>query len=537
MSAQETKQVSMETSTVRALESSPFLTHAIFQAGAADACGEGPPEFELSNVAAELHAIEKLCKMAPGERTFEAFKKAKQGAAKGHIPKLPELVSASTSIALSLLDIPKWFATLEDMLAYQPSKAQALRAKAVDFQELSSSLLAIWSSILEGIIMILSQKCAKEPLEKKRLTSRIITELLQKTRADLNIPRSVVSCAFFLTTSAVWMRSDGTRKDSRREKSVFVLRKLAKISQIETPSSSVKVKSMFAELAKPILRQVLRMKRREKEDLILFGPLFRAVVSRVQHPELSNIFGDFVLPDTLRLIDQTHLPTKALGLQVLAHSIPELLLTEIRFHGPIILDRISRSMAFHEHVIEKALFPCIVAILPRLDPQDMQTRRVAMEVLKSLVKQIEWMSFSVADEPLQRVKNFTAQLPTRLAMSSTNRVVENAMESLTALIRAIPARAKAHQIKIFELTARVCIRHRPPKERKAGDDTERPEVAKSRSENERIRKLAVGVLAVLRETVGEKDFNADIIIQAQKRIPELAGMFSDLGSENAEQGK
>jgi len=528
------------------------------QAGAADACGEGPPEFELSNVAAELHAIEKLCKMAPGERTFEAFKKAKQGAAKGHIPKLPELVSASTSIALSLLDIPKWFATLEDMLAYQPSKAQALRAKAVDFQELSSSLLAIWSSILEGIIMILSQKCAKEPLEKKRLTSRIITELLQKTRADLNIPRSVVSCAFFLTTSAVWMRSDGTRKDSRREKSVFVLRKLAKISQIETPSSSVKVKSMFAELAKPILRQVLRMKRREKEDLILFGPLFRAVVSRVQHPELSNIFGDFVLPDTLRLIDQTHLPTKALGLQVLAHSIPELLLTEIRFHGPIILDRISRSMAFHEHVIEKALFPCIVAILPRLDPQDMQTRRVAMEVLKSLVKQIEWMSFSVADEPLQRVKNFTAQLPTlisslsyhnarfmrqlfpsisRLAMSSTNRVVENAMESLTALIRAIPARAKAHQIKIFELTARVCIRHRPPKERKASDDTERPEVAKSRSENERIRKLAVGVLAVLRETVGEKDFNADIIIQAQKRIPELAGMFSDLGSENAEQGK
>mmetsp|Transcript_38251 Transcript_38251/g.61369 ORF Transcript_38251/g.61369 Transcript_38251/m.61369 type:complete len:202 (+) Transcript_38251:1165-1770(+) len=125
----------------------------------------------------------------------------------------------------------------------------------------------------------------------------------------------------------------------------------------------------------------------------------------------------------------------------------------------------------------------------------------------------------------------------RLAMSSTNRVVENAMESLTALIRAIPARAKAHQIKIFELTARVCIRHRPPKERKAGDDTERPEVAKSRSENERIRKLAVGVLAVLRETVGEKDFNADIIIQAQKRIPELAGIFSDLGSENAEQGK
>ena len=116
----------------------------------------------------------------------------------------------------------------------------------------------------------------------------------------------------------------------------------------------------------------------------------------------------------------------------------------------------------------------------------------------------------------------------RLAMSSTSRVVENAMKSLIALIRAIPTRAKAHQIKIFDLIARVCIRYHLSKEQKDKGE-EKSEVSESRSEKEKIRKLALDVLAVLRETVGKKDFNADIIIQAQKRIPELAGIYSEPG--------
>eukprot|EP00471_Norrisiella_sphaerica_P007294 CAMPEP_0184481054 /NCGR_PEP_ID=MMETSP0113_2-20130426/2604_1 /TAXON_ID=91329 /ORGANISM="Norrisiella sphaerica, Strain BC52" /LENGTH=340 /DNA_ID=CAMNT_0026859953 /DNA_START=243 /DNA_END=1262 /DNA_ORIENTATION=- len=329
-------------------------------------------------VAAGARAIVKLFALPAGSRTVKKLQRLVAATSSpggdGESSEgngIQEMVEALAVIPDILL-IPDWFGSLEDLRMYEPANAAAIETKAKAFDSLSLEILKLWNKALVRLLTRFRQK------EDRKQVSEVIKRI--------GIPKSVIAACSFLSPSSAW-----TAYPEEAEK---VLKNLSEIKLLTQGSDVAKsgrfVFFSFASQSRSILKELNRWPRKDKSALVRFAPVFRALILKIHHPQLSEVFGELVFADILRLIDQTHVSLKATGLEILAHCIPELLLTELRFHSPLLLDRVRASIAFHQVEIERHLYVCISKLLTRVDPNDRHTRDIGMDLMGSVVKEIEW---------------------------------------------------------------------------------------------------------------------------------------------------
>eukprot|EP00467_Chlorarachnion_reptans_P009059 CAMPEP_0114521962 /NCGR_PEP_ID=MMETSP0109-20121206/20490_1 /TAXON_ID=29199 /ORGANISM="Chlorarachnion reptans, Strain CCCM449" /LENGTH=474 /DNA_ID=CAMNT_0001703151 /DNA_START=354 /DNA_END=1775 /DNA_ORIENTATION=- len=396
----------------------------------------------------------------------------------GQIDRIQLLVRGSEA-AIDTLNIPRFYAQLEDLRVFNPAEAEKLEPLAREFESVASTILAAWPGAFQ---LCGDNGDRKSRREVSSMASRIIIAVLP-----------------FTTSNTPWMKTGEHVSELTRGCAAQVIDRLARVLESRKCDPGKATEKMFGNLAPDILRGVMKLRRKgEREDLVLFAPVFAATVFRLNHPVVSEVFAKYVAAEMLRLIDQDNIVVKAAGARILAHCTKELLRTEIRYHGPLFLHRIQNLMAFHKPEVEEPTLVALSEILPKLDSKDKRTWRLAMDVMGKFARELDYISLSMVDEPLPRIFAFSRQLPRiisamghhttrfystllpallRIALSSSIEISASALNSLAQLARVSRSRFRKHTGKIVEGICRAYLKHSKKTNGTALDDFSKLKVA------------------------------------------------------------
>mmetsp|Transcript_3508 Transcript_3508/g.5239 ORF Transcript_3508/g.5239 Transcript_3508/m.5239 type:complete len:494 (-) Transcript_3508:177-1658(-) len=487
----------------------------------------------MTELSTYSRAVNEFIKSLPERNHENVFKKLVEASVERKKIQEKEIVSAF-NIIIENLNIPAYYAILEDQRTFNPSEVSNLERKAKSYQSISGVLLSAWHIMLKNWVKERTSGC----------------EILW----DMGM--AIFVAAAHAAQDTEW----GNVKSRKEAKEIIGL--LLKCDNIANEDSIGTLQERYGKNVLKRLSKRMKTVSSERDTIesefrdVVFGPVFEWTVTGIRHPVISDIFSTLVLSKIVWLIDSVHLPTKAIGIRVLSYCAKELLTTEVRFHSSLFLHRILQALNFKKVEVEPAVIDCVIVLLPRLSLSDVQNRPLVMQVLEEVSKAVEWISMSLGDEPLPRVVAMAERLPrvitmfghhnarffrtlfpsiVRFGLSSDCQISLLGTKAMIRLFRAIPTRVRAHIGKFMECLASIHIRHllkSELKEKKIVSESLKVEVRRKSppartdsSEKKAHRQAVIEAFRSLQEVLNDDAEYQRWFSQVENLIPGLDGVY------------